>query len=356
MPNTIDFCPDWVSAPGRTVAEILRHEKLSARDFAECSQLRQSEVKHLLSGKLSITLDVAERLHRSIGGTVEFWLARDYQYREDSERLLGHSLEWVRQLPVSDMRRLGWMERATTPAEEATSCLEFFGVGSVQEWHDTYDYLEEAVLFRRSENFESRPACVAAWLRQGEREAENVKTKDWNASRFIDALLEAKKLSRDKDPASFLPKLQKLCADCGVSLVIVRTPSGCPASGATRFLNEKNAMLMLSFRHLTDDHFWFSFFHEAAHLLLHHPDKFLVEGVGDARAKLEIEANEFAQSLIVPEIHRQEFLQLKSRSIEIIRFAKKVGVAPGLIVGQLQHHGILSFNQQNRLKRRYEWT
>lgn len=356
MSKTTDFCPDWVSAPGRTVAELLRHQDINDRDFAQCTQLQQRDVDHLLAGKLSITLEVAERLHSSIGGTVEFWLARDYQYREDSERLFGQAQEWIRQLPVSDMRRLGWLERSATPADEAVCCLEFFGVDSVQEWHDTYDYLEEAVLFKRSENFESRPASVAAWLRQGEREAGAIQTKYWNSTRFSNALLEAKKLTREKDPSIFVPKLQKLCTDCGVALVIVRTPSGCPASGATRFLSEKRAMLMLSFRHLTDDHFWFSFFHEAAHLLLHHPDKFLVEGVGDARGKLELEANEFAQTMIVPEELRKEFLLLKSRSLEIIRFAKKAGVAPGLIVGQLQHHGILNFNQQNRLKRRFEWS
>jgi len=329
---------------------------LSFDEFTKSSHLVPNDVNLLLNGKLLITVEIAERLQQSIGGSVEFWLARDYQYREDSERLFGHSREWLRQLPISDMRRFGWLDADPTPADEAECCLEFFDVDSVEQWHNAYGYLEEAVLFRRSENFESRPAAVAAWLRQGEREAAKQKCKRWNASRFQQALFDVRKLTREKDPSIFLPSLQTLCTDCGVALVIVRTPSGCPASGATRFLNERKAMLMLSFRHMTDDQFWFSFFHESAHLLLHHPDQFIVEGVGDARTKLELEANGFAQEVIVPEEHYAELLQLKSRSMDIIRFARKLGISPGLVVGQLQHHKVLGFNQQNRLKRRYEWV
>lgn len=356
MPNTTNFCPDWVSAPGRTVLELLRHRSLSFDEFAESSSLGPDDAHLLIDGKLSITVELAERLHQSVGGSVEFWLARDYQYREDSERLFGHAREWVRELPVSDMRRFGWLDVDPTPADEAECCLEFFGVDSVEQWHRKYDYLEEAVLFKRSESYESRPAAVAAWLRQGERVATNQECRGWNATRFEQALFEIRKLTREKDTSVFLPSLRKHCADCGVVFVIVRTPSGCPASGATRFLDERKAVLMLSFRHLTDDHFWFSFFHESAHLLLHHPNQFLIEGVGDTRARLELEANEFAEEVIVPAEHRAELLQLKSRSMDIIRFARKVGVSPGLIVGQLQHKKVLGFNQQNRLKRRYDWS
>jgi HTH-type transcriptional regulator/antitoxin HigA len=356
MSKTAEFSPDWVSAPGRTVSELLRHQRLSHDEFAKCTCLQLSDVKNLLNGQLPITLEIAERLQNSVGGSLEFWLARDFQYREDSERLFSMSKDWVRQLPVSDMRRFGWLKEASTPANEAKICLNYFDVSSVDEWHEKYDYLAEAVLFRKTENFESRPAAVAAWLRQGEIEALRQKTKVWNPMQFEKVLHQARKLTREKDPSVFIPALQELCNDCGVALVIVRTPSGCPASGATRFLNQHKAMLLLSFRHLTDDHFWFSFFHEAAHLLLHHPERFVVEGVGDSSAKKEIEANEFAQDLIVPRENRDELLQLTSNSIDIIRFARKVGVGPGLIVGQLQHHKILSYNQQNRLKRRFEWT
>lgn len=355
MPRNASFSPDWVSPPGRTVTELLRHHGMSREEFASESSLVDEEVQLLFDGKMPITVKIANHLEQSIGGSVEFWIARDFQYREDAERLFGSDKEWLRKLPVSDMRRFGWLEASPTPSDETKCCLDFFGVESVAKWHEKYDYLEEAVLFRRSENFDSRPASVAAWLRMGELEAARIKCKRWSPGKFQESLEEVRKLTRKKDPNVFLPRLRELCAACGVALVVARTPSGCPASGATRFLNDRKAMLLLSFRHMTDDHFWFSFFHEAAHLILHHPHEFMVEGVGDRTAAFEEEANEFAQDTIVPDEYVAEMKQLKSRSIDIMRFARKVGVSPGLIVGQLQHRKILSFNQQNRLKQRYEW-
>jgi len=329
---------------------------MSEAEFGERAMLEDKDVSHLLNGRLSITVEVAKRLERIVGGSVEFWLARDYQYREDSERILGNAKDWLRQLPVSDMKRFGWLEPAIRPADEASRCLEFFNVRSVGEWYETYNYLESAVLFRKSECFESRPASVAAWLRYGEREAEVIETELWDSEKFRRTLTDAKKLSREKDPTVFIPQLRQLCANCGVALVIARTPSGCPASGATKFVRRDRSLLMLSFRHLSDDHFWFSFFHEAAHLLLHHPEQFVVEGVGDSKSKLEVEANEFAREVIVPPEFEPELLLLRSQSVDIIRFAKKVGVSPGLVVGQLQHREVLGYNQQNQLKRRYSWS
>ncbi|MFX9089566.1 ImmA/IrrE family metallo-endopeptidase, partial [Acinetobacter baumannii] len=40
-------------------------------------------------------------------------------------------------------------------------------------------------------------------------------------------------------------------------------------------LTPEKAMVLLSFRHLSDDHFWFTLFHEFAHLLLHNNQTFI---------------------------------------------------------------------------------
>ena len=70
----------------------------------------------------------------------------------------------------------------------------------------------------------------------------------------------------------------------------------------------------------------------------------------------ESEANEFASHVIVPMMHQEELFGLASSKSLIIDFAKKIGVAPGLIVGQLQHARIIGFNQMQHLKRRYRWV
>lgn len=350
-----EFLPDWVSAPGDTIADILQERKLAEAEFAQ--QIRQTpeNVKNLLQGRAAITIAVARQLEKVLGASVEFWMSRDFQYRQDIARLHVVDENWLAELPIGDMIKFGWLKPVPHPADEVTACLRFFNVPSVRAWNDAYASLHQMAVFRTSPSFDSRPAAVAAWLRQGEIEAEAIYCNPWNVKQFKKSLLNIRSLTRRKDPDLFLPQLRKICAECGVAVAIVRAPSGCRASGATRFLTRDKALLLLSFRYLTDDHFWFTFFHEAGHLLLHGETGFFLEGVDMPLTTQEEEANEFAAHTLIPDEWQPALLALRANAQEVIRFAVHIGVAPGIVVGQLQHLGKLSYDQLNRLKRRFKW-
>jgi Zn-dependent peptidase ImmA (M78 family) len=122
--------------------------------------------------------------------------------------------------------------------------------------------------------------------------------------RLQESLSEVRKLTWRKAPERFIPELRAICAGSGVAVVVVRAPEGCRASGASRFLSTDKAVLMLSFRHLTDDHVWYTFFHEVAHLLLHGRDAIYIDADDDASNDMEVEANRFAADWIVPPAER----------------------------------------------------
>src|SRR5205085_3628026 len=113
------------------------------------------------------------------------------------------------------------------------ACLRFFDMPTVGAWREAYADLQRMVVFRTSDSLDSRPASVAAWLRRGEIEAEAIDCSSWNARRLQESLPYIRSLTREKDPKRFLPKLQKCCAESGVAVAIVRSPTGCRASGAT---------------------------------------------------------------------------------------------------------------------------
>ena len=177
----------------------------------------------------------------------------------------------------------------------------------------------------------------------------------WNAAGFQASLPKIRSLTRRKNPRVFVPKLREYCAEHGVAVAVVRAPTGCRASGATRFLSTGRALLLLSFRYLTDDHFWFTFFHESGHLLLHGEQELFLEGADMQLAAKEQEANEFAARVLVPDELQSALRVLAPDWREVVRFAVQVGVSPGIIVGQMQHHGRIRRNQLNSLKRRYRW-
>lgn len=355
MASSHEFHPDWASAPGDTIADILRERSLSVVEFARRMEEAPEFVRDLLEGRATITIGLARRLERALGGSVEFWMSRDFQYRRDVARLHAADEEWLAELPVGDMIKFGWLRPTPHPSDEMAACLRFFGVPSVSEWRQAYAELMKIVTFRMSPSFESRPAAVAAWLRQGEIEGEALECTPWDPDRFEGSLSSIRALTREKEPSRFVPKLQKLCAAGGVAVVVVRAPNGCRASGATRFLSRSKGLLMLSFRYLSDDQFWFTFFHEAGHLVLHGEKGIFLEGIDQPATTEEQEASEFAERALVPPEFRPTLLSLPTNARKVIRFARRVGVSPGIVVGQLQHHERIKQNQLNSLKRRYKW-
>lgn len=349
------FQPDWAIPPGATILDILRGREMSEGELADLLDRSGAEVRDLIEGRLPITLRLARQLQEILGASVEFWMARDHLYRAASERIHEREREWLRDLPLSDMVRFGWLSPAPKPANEAAACLDFFDVQSVQAW--TSRYLEPSAMaaFRTSPSFDSRPGSVAAWLRQGARLAEQMDCREFDKQLLRDSLPAIRDLTREKDPEQFVPEARRLLANAGVVLAIVKTPAGCSASGAAFFLSPMKAAVLLSFRYLSDDHFWFSFFHEIAHLILHADEGLFVDGGPTPSTPKEDEANEFAALVLIPEEQRREMDRLALSAKAIIRFARKAGVSPGVVVGQLQHSGRVGFDHFNGLKRRYEW-
>ena len=268
--------------------------------------------------------------------------------------MLPESVGWLNEIPVKDIERWGWLRPLANSAAAAAACLQFFGVPSVGAWREVYgDAL--AAAYRTSPTYKSEPGAVAAWMRHGEIAASSIECGLWDPERFQRELSALRELTRVKDPAEFLPELVRRCAACGGAVVVLRTPKLCRASGVVRFLSPTRPMILLSFRYLSDDQFWFTFFHEAGHLLLHGDRCIFLEG-DDTLTTEEDEANAFAANILMPPEYQAEMLRLPLDGRAVMRFARKVGVSPGVVVGQLQHHGRFRRNQLNNLKRRYTWV
>ncbi|HTH98523.1 MAG TPA: ImmA/IrrE family metallo-endopeptidase [Stellaceae bacterium] len=359
MAEFASFQPQWASAPGGTILDILDQKGMSIEQF--CAAMRTSEAKanKLLSGDAEIDLRIATKLEIVLGGSAAFWLQREAQYRSDVSRLNVVSsdlVDWAATLPLKDMISFGWIEKAVSRAAQAEAALQFFGSASVAAWQQSCKTTAAAVAYRTSPTYESLPEALAAWLRQGEIEAAEIECAPWDKDGLKCLIPELRKLTCEEDPAVFIPELQRLCSSCGVAVVVVRGPKGCRASGATRFISPTKAVIQLSFRFRTDDHLWFTFFHELGHLLLHDCSSMFLEETGLITTHEEDEANDFATSTLVPPEDVEEMLALQANHRQIMRFARRLGIAYGIVVGQLQHHGVLAHNQLNKLKVRYTWA
>lgn len=349
-----------VYPPGDTISDVLEEKRISFSNFADMLGGSHALADALIKGEARINEDLASRLSEILGASPGFWLRRDKMYVEFVDLVNGTisdvDNQWLSELPIPSMQKYGWIPKTRSPVRNLINCLNFFDVVSVASWRDAYKNTPELAKFRTSQAFSLQLGAVAAWIKQCETEAEYLECEVWNKEIFVESLSEIKKLTMESDPNIFLPELQRICAKCGVAVVIARTPSGCQASGATKFLSRTKALLMLSFRYLSDDHFWFTFFHEVGHLILHGEDAVFVEGSDGSEDVRETEANTFSQNFLIPPEVAHELPTLKDNMRGVLKFAKKLGISPGIVVGQLQHQGIIKQYHMQKLKVRYRWA
>ncbi|MGJ7503679.1 ImmA/IrrE family metallo-endopeptidase [Variovorax sp. ZT5P49] len=361
MTHMNTFEPKWTSPPGATVLDLLQERSLPVSELAQVVEKDVQSVSRLLFGVEPLTADWADCLSRALGASPSFWLRREELYRADLRRLCDAATatdteKWLDDLPMKDMVRFGWIEQGASARETALNACAFFGVTTSETFERKYQGLRAAAAYRTSATFSTRPSAVAAWLRQGEIAAAAIDCEPWNDESLHDSLDAIRTLTREPNPAVFLPELERLLAGCGVATVVARAPEGCRASGATRFLSPDKALIQLSFRYLADDQFWFTVFHEIGHLLLHaHEDMFL-EGLEERNSKAEAEADAFALSTIFARTGVDALDKVSNSRFDIARLARKAGIAPGIVVGQLQERGRVPYHHFNYMKTRYAWA
>lgn len=360
--------PDVVAPPGATLLETIEALSMSQTDLAARLRRPIKTINEIISGKAAITPETALQLETVLGVPASFWRNlennyREYLARQEERERLKSDLQLLELVPVSAMARAGWIEKTSDKVEQVRKVLGFFGVVSAQALESLW--AAESAAFRMSPAFGADRGAVAAWLRQGELEGQRIKCRPYDAKEFERALRDVRGMTKE-EPSSIMEALQRACAKAGVAVVLVPELPKCRVSGAARWLGPHKALIQLSLRYRTDDQFWFSFFHEAGHILLHSKRRGFIENTaGSAETAssagsdkdLENAADRFAAGLLIPP---DEYLELSAShkyisEAAVTAFADKVGVAPGIVVGRLQHDGRVPHSHLNGLKRRMEW-
>lgn len=360
-----DFAPDWIVTPGDTISDLLEERGWTQTELAQRLGCTPKHIHLLLKGTASITQDTALKLEKVLGSTARFWMGLETQYREQLARqseltAFEKDTPWLKEIPLNDMLKFGWVQKLDNKVLQVVECLKYFAVSSVTGWRNQYQHPVAA--YRASEKLTKKPAAVSTWLRQGERLADDIHCELFDKAKFTTTLQQIRALTTECEPASFLPKLQTLCAQAGVAVVIAPAPQGCPVSGATKWLSPDKALIILSVRGKSDDKLWFTFFHEAAHLLKHGKLLTFLDILGEdgLNPEEEEEANNFARDFLLSSGAYRAFIgsykgnQLNMQTVRI--FAKEQGVAPGIVVGRLQFEKLLPYNHLNALKVKYQWA
>jgi len=355
------YIPDVVSAPGETLAETLEAIGMSQAELAERTGHSKKMINEIIKGKAPITPRMALELERVLGVPASFWNNRERHYREalahvEETARLHEQVAWLKEIPVGNMIKLGWIEKGQDKVAQLRNVLAFLGIASPDQWPAVCQALSAQVTFRQSAVFKVDNDALAIWMRKGVMDAKGVVCEPYDARKFKSELEKIRRLTADP-PELFQPQLVQRCAACGVAVVFVPELPKTRVSGVTRWLTVDKAIIQLSLRYGTDDHLWFTFFHEAGHILKHGKKEIFIEdaGLGMDEVK-EAEANRFAAEFLIPNHHYKKLVKKKPFSKEAIcRFAHRLGIAPSIVVGRLQHDGHLPMTHCNDLKTRLAW-
>ena len=357
--NSNAYHPDTVSPPGATLEEALAERGMTQVELAQRIEMSRKHVKQMLDGEAPITPETALKLERVLGIPARFWNNREQHYRDFLARkqeavALEKKRAWLKKFKHwKRMVEFGWVPDIEDQVSRIRALLDFFGVASPDAWEHHWSAV--AVRYRKSQTYEPDPCALAAWLRRGELLAQEIDCEPFDEEAFRAALTYLRGLTT-KPPSVFQAALVEKCASCGVAVVFVpELPK--TASGATRWLPGQKPLIQLSLKYGTDDHLWFTFFHEAGHILLHRRSDIFIETPSVSSAEEE-EANRFAARTLVPSAALQRFLEHPSAisKTRIKAFARELGIAPGIVVGRLQHDGKLPPSHCNDLKQRFQWN
>jgi HTH-type transcriptional regulator/antitoxin HigA len=357
--------PTAVPHPGEVIVDYLEFHSWAQRDLSRRTGLTPKTVSEICNGKASVTAPTALALEKVLQRPAHFWLNLQRQFDEAEARHfeLARSAQWsdwAHKFPLKEMRRLRFLKPGQS---EADALLNFLGVSSPESWNAVWNAAN--VAYRQTRKFTTSVESISEWVRETELVAFGVQTADFDEHVLRSSIESLRRLTRTRADEIMDP-IQKICAAAGIAVIWVPELPHCGISGCARWLSEKKAVIGLTLRYKTDDQMWFTFFHELGHVLLHRKKRsFVLDNAADNLSdqivdpemqQYESEANQFARDTLIPAAALGEFVRKKNFASEDIHdFAEAIGVGPGIVVGRLQHEGLLARHQGNALKQKLNW-
>ncbi|NJK44298.1 MAG: HigA family addiction module antidote protein [Pleurocapsa sp. SU_196_0] len=351
--------PDIAIPPGEFLEETLEAIGMSQAELARRTGRPAQVINEIVKGTKEITADTALQFEKVLDTPAQFWLnlERDYRLvlaRIAEQRALEEQAALVTEFPYAEMVKQKLVQKVRSASQKVLELLKFFGVSSLAQ---VPSMRVPAAAFRKAGGEKASSYALAAWLRWGEVKADSIEVGTFDINRLRQIVHDIRGMTSDP-PGDALKRLEQRLAACGVALVVVPHFPKTYAQGATFWVGDK-AVVMMSLRYKWADIFWFSLLHELAHVILHGKRDIFIEGDVEPTERIRVqeeEADRLAQEALIPPQRYRDFVLTRDFSSATVRvFAISIGVAPGIVVGRLQHDKHLGYADLPGLRERYVW-
>lgn len=342
MSNYIEYNDKIAFHPGYYIKEIVDESGLTQEDFAKRLDTTPKNLSLLIRGEQSLSIDIAMKLSRMIGTSVNYWLNLQNVYdsliaefKSEKELIEERKIfEYFDYKYFSDNYGLPDLPRHRN--EQIKALRMFLNVATLT----VLGKRDMAVSFRSSAEGLTEAGTVKAntMVQIATNKALKIEAPRYNKKKFKEAVEYALTLTTNHD--NFYQLIRKSFLESGVIFVILPNIAGSKTNGATKKIGD-NIMLMVNDRRLNADSFWFTLFHEIGHIIN-----------GDYGISFEKEdgereeaANKFAEDSLIPIQQYQDFVEKGQFDLQSIKnFADSINRDPGIVLGRLQNDRKVDFN------------
>jgi HTH-type transcriptional regulator / antitoxin HigA len=309
-----------------------------------------TEINSLTAGRRQLSPELAQELGVIFGRSAEYWLGIDTAYRLSQTDYVDHAVILRSELfsyPIKEMQRRGWIPETRDAEELQQEVDRFFNNDLGKPVSDSYD-LPLGVSFKRTIKESALNNAEKAWLARATQLAKACPATSFNENNIPKLKAELRRLAAKTQAVNRVPEL---LTGAGIRYVVVEPLPAVKIDGAAFWLDAASPVIAMSLRFDNIGSFWFALLHELDHI--EHRDTFSFDDLqskpNDAAEK---RASDNAAHSLVPRQELEAFILAcapRYSEARINNLATRLQIHPGIIVGQLQHRGELSYAAHRKL-------
>jgi HTH-type transcriptional regulator/antitoxin HigA len=333
--------PAEVFPPGEFLREELEAREWSQQELADILGRPPRLISEIIAGKRAITPETAKGLADAFGTSPDYWMNLESQYQlskvKAPNNTIARKAHLYSKFPVREMLRRGWVRGSENIEVLEKRFCEFFGIPDMNvEPQLSYNAKKTHVMA------ETTP-LQSAWLFRVKNMAGQQMVPAYSKAKLLAALEKLKTLILSPEEVRQVPRI---LTEAGVRLVFVEPMAGSKMDGACFWIDGDKPVIGMTLRFDRIDNFWFVLRHEIEHVLQEDgrvDNEAVIDlDIGDSKEDLplcEVRANAAGADFCVPVAEFENFIarvQPYFSEEKVLRFAQRINVHPGLVVGQMQ--------------------